>query len=513
MDPQNPNNSFTILIAEDDHALGLLVERTLQRSGFRTHRVHNGREALEYCNIHSPERTFLLLDYELGDMTAEEVILEMEAWGRKFPFIVMTGRGSEKTAVKMMKLGSEDYIVKSQDALELLVPVLSQALERIQIKQALDSAQCMLHKTHHAIMAAANGVMISDLSVPDYPIVNYNSAFEEISGYRCGPNPTLHQWLDSYEANQPGLQDIRQAIQDRRSVQVHLKGSAKPVQHHEISLSFIHESSRQENVCIGILTDNTQKYLSDQHIRQLRQQLEQTQRLAITGQIAKELAHEIGQPLTLISSKIQFMANGNEPDNQDLLSILKHIDRITHLLIRFSRNEGAILSPSYISVPSAIQSIVDLCPFSEKVSIRVDVPDNLPKIFVDKAKIIQILLNLTVNAIEACGQTGGEVLISSRIVSDSETQTDYIAISVTDSGPGMDGEILDKIFEPFYSTKSSSHDRGLGLPICQMIASQHHGRIEVHSHPGQGACFTLMLPLEPVAGEQHREQTDHQFNC
>ncbi len=502
MEPEKPNNSFTILIAEDDHALGLLVERTLQRAEFRTHRVHNGREALDYCSTHSPDQTFLLLDYELGDMTAEQIVLEIQAQDRKFPFIVMTGRGSEKTAVKMMKLGAEDYIVKSPDALELLVPVLSQALEHIHIKQALDSAQRMLHKTYHAIMAADNGVIIADMADPEMPIVYCNTAFEEISGYTCDSKPTLIKWLDSYEANQPGLQEIRQAIRQHRSTRVQLKRNTRPLQYHEINLNFIQEMPRREKVCIGILTDTTQKYFSDQEIAQLRHQLEQTQRLAITGQIAKELAHEIGHPLTLISSKIQFMANEENGRKQELVSILQHIDRITHLLRRFSRNEGEILSPSYVSIPSMIQSVIDLCPFSEAVSISVDVPEDLPKIYVDKAKIIQVLLNLIINAFEACEQSGGEIELSSRIVANAEKEQDYVAISIKDSGPGIESEALSRIFDPFYSTKSSSPDRGLGLPICQTIASLHQGRIELQTQPGQGTCFTLMLPLEPAVAEQ-----------
>ena len=338
--------TFTVLIAEDDHALGSLVEHTLNRAGFVTHRVPDGRQALDFCRTRSPNNTLLLLDYQLGDLTAKDIILTLKKQSLDFPFIVMTGYGSEEVAVEMMKLGSEDYLVKNDKIFELLIPVLSQVLERKHTKQALEKAQRMLNTTHHAIMAAGNGVVIAEMSRPEYPIIYCNPAFEKITQYRCSSRPTLTEWLNSYDQQKPGLQEIRTAIQNYESVQIQLECSNHSPHHHEVSLSFIQEA--QESICIGIITDTTLKYLNEQKISLLRQQLEQTQRLAIAGQISKELAHEVGQPLTHISSKIQFMASKNAADSDNFSVILKHIDRISDLLRSFASDETESFAPTMV---------------------------------------------------------------------------------------------------------------------------------------------------------------------
>ena len=149
-----------------------------------------------------------------------------------------------------------------------------------------------------------------------------------------------------------------------------------------------------------------------------------------------------------------------------------------------------------------MKSILELCPCDSGISISTDIPEGLPEFRVDKAKIIQVLLNLLTNAMEACKPTGN-IHFSCEIRTVPEKEEHYVAISVKDNGRGIEPENLQKIFDPFFSTKSKSRDRGLGLPICQNIAHLHQGWIEVESQPGQGACFSLMLPLEPVTIGNH----------
>ncbi len=494
--------SFTILIAEDDYALGVLVERMLNRAGFITQRLCNGAETLQFCKDQSPENTFLLLDYNLGDMTAEEIVTELKTQGHHFPFIVMTGYGSEKVAVEMMKLGAEDYIIKNDQAVELLVQTLSQAIERLHTEQILSRTQQALETAHQAITAADNGIVIAQMNAVNYPIIYYNPAFETMTGYPCSNGPTLAGWLQSYgQQEQTGLQEFQTAIVERKPVRLQLRREMLDTSHwHQVNLSFIQKTPGQE-ILIGVLADTTKDRLSDQEIGDLREQLDQTQRLAIAGQIAKELAHEVGHPLTLISSKIQFMIAKDSPEKESLSFILQHIDRITNLLRRFSSDSSEMLSPAFVSIDSVIQSVLHLCPHREEISISTESPEDLPDVCIDKAKITQVLLNLLINAMEACRQ-GGRIVLSSDIKTHPDNHKQYVAVSIQDSGCGIAPEHLQKIFEPFYSTKSTSRNRGLGLPICQNIAHQHEGWIEVESTVNEGTRFTLMLPLEPVGAAQ-----------
>ena len=267
---------------------------------------------------------------------------------------------------------------------------------------------------------------------------------------------------------------------------------------HKVNLCFTQETPQQQGTFIAIVTDTTQEQLSDRQFRQLRRQLEQTQHLAIAGQIANELAHEIGQPLTHISSIIQSLVSKNKMGSKDFSTLLEHIDRITNLLRSFSSDESETCLPTKVSIASIFESVLQLCPDDNGICISADIPEEMPEITADRAKIIQILLNLTTNAMEACKQKG-TIRLSSGVQTLPKTGEQYAAISVKDSGCGIEPENLPKIFDTFFSTKSKSRSRGLGLSICQSIAYQHRGWIDVQSQPGQGACFTLMLPLEPVA--------------
>ena len=494
--------SFTIVIAEDNHAMGVLVERMLKRSSFVTHRTGSGAETLDYCRTQPPETTFLLLDYNLGDMTAKDIVLQFQQQGQHFPFIVMTGYGSEKVAVDMMKLGAEDYIIKNEQAVELLVRTLTQAIERRHTQLALVKTQQALETAHQAITAAENGIMIVQMDNLDQPIIYYNPAFEHITGYQSGPAYTLTGWLTSYhQQDQPGLSVFHEPLQTRSARHFQLRRDDAPHPHwHDVSVSFS-EQPADHPILIAIVTDTTQNYLNEQENRRLRERLEQTQRLAVAGQIARELAHEVGHPLTLISSKIQFMIARHSPETDSLSIILQHIDRITNLLRRFASDSSETLVLANCSIESIIESVLSLCPPRDDISIAVEIDDNLPNIMADKAKITQVLLNLLVNAFEAC-KNGGRIILSAWIKMNADDHKPYAAISIQDSGCGIAPEHRSKIFDPFFSTKSTSPNRGLGLPICQTIAKRHQGWIDVQSKLNNGTRFTLMLPLTPAASAQ-----------
>jgi PAS domain S-box-containing protein len=497
-------NIFTVLVAEDDRELGILVERKLSRAGFKTLRSFNGQETLRLCSDHQDDRLFVMMDYQLGDMTAQEVVTELRNRGHEKPFIVTTGFGSEQVAVEMMKLGAEDYLVKNSQYLELIVPVLSQVLEKKSTEMALSRTQNALLAAHQAIMAAENGIVIADTSSQDCPIVYYNPAFISITGYQCAHEATLAAWLASYgEQHQHALDELREALKSRESKNVHLKRqSGQTPSWHEVSLSFIPELQENQGAFIAIFTDTTQRFHNEKQITDLRGQLEQAQRLAITGQIARELAHEIGHPITLISSKIQFMLAKEKTEPKDLSTILQHIDRITNLLRRFSSGSAdQILNPMPVAVGTLIESVLELCPESESIQISIHQEENIPTLIADKSKIIQVLLNLLTNALEACREKGTiDFIMEQRSYPDKKMP--FVAISVKDSGCGISEVDQKKIFEPFFSTKTGSNNSGLGLPICQTIANLHQGWMEVDSQVNQGTCMTIVLPLEPVEARQ-----------
>lgn len=492
------NDSFTILIAEDNAGLGVLIQRKLTNAGFSAENTHSGSEVLEKCSMLSDEKALLLLDYQLGDMTAQDVIIELKKQSRQFTFVVMTGFGDQQVAVDMMKLGADDYLIKNDQFLELLVPVISQTLDRKRIQLSLAQTQKALDAAHHAIMATESGIVIAEVHETDCPIVYYNPAFELITGYHCSSQPTLQDWINSYDIqDQIELEKLRQTLQEHNSIRVQLfQNHRDSLNRHEVSLTFIQKPSQVEGTFIGLITDTTEKHQNEKQIHRMREELEQAQRRAIAGEITKELAHEIGHPLTQISSNIQFMMAREDGDQNSLSQVLQQIDRISNLLRRYSSRNVEHLSREFVSVNTLIQSLLSVCPCHEDISIIVDVPDDMPEIFADKAQVVQVLINLLTNAVEACNNDG-MVIFSANTQIKEDSRKHYAAISVTNTGPSISPENISKVFEPFFSTKSNTQNRGLGLSISRNIALRHEGWIEVNCVP-TGTCFTLMLPLEPV---------------
>lgn len=138
-------DDFLILIIEDDKNLAYLIQKKLKRIGYKTEIIYTGREALEFINKKTP--SLLLMDYRLIDMSGKEVISALIERGIKIPFIIMTGFGDEKIAVEMMKLGSVDYLVKDQNFLEILIPVVEKVKGQITLGQKLTETEETLRQS------------------------------------------------------------------------------------------------------------------------------------------------------------------------------------------------------------------------------------------------------------------------------------------------------------------------------------------------------------------------------
>jgi two-component system, NtrC family, sensor kinase len=178
---------------------------------------------------------------------------------------------------------------------------------------------------------------------------------------------------------------------------------------------------------------------------------------------------------------------------------LRRIQQIVKELRDFARLDEGDLKET--DVNAGISSAIHLLRSeAEKRQITLDEAlSPLPGVICYPAEINQLVLNLVTNAIEVC-PAGGKVTVQTC------SGPDGVEIHVSDTGPGIDRAIRDKIFDPFFTTKPVGAGRGLGLSISHGIVSEHGGRIEVNSAPGQGAHFTVHLPLKPplVAGARRK---------
>jgi signal transduction histidine kinase/putative methionine-R-sulfoxide reductase with GAF domain len=229
-------------------------------------------------------------------------------------------------------------------------------------------------------------------------------------------------------------------------------------------------------------------------LKKTEAQLIRSEKLAALGQLAAGIAHEIRNPLTSINILIHSLTE-NLPAKiscrEDLKVIEEEILRINEIVdqfLRFARPASPLFEKTDL-LPIFEEILQLLRPQMERGKITVKKEfESLPLITVDKEQIKQVILNLLMNAIQAM-PAGGELGIKGRFSKDGY----WVELAIQDSGLGIPPEDMDKLFDPFFSTKEGGI--GLGLSIAHRIIDQHHGKIEVESHPGNGTLFTISLPV------------------
>ena len=240
------------------------------------------------------------------------------------------------------------------------------------------------------------------------------------------------------------------------------------------------------------MEEKIQKTTAD--LRKTEAQLIRSDKLAALGQLAAGIAHEIRNPLTsiniLIHSLTENFPSGNS-SMEDLKVIEEEINRINEIVdqfLRFAKPAPPLLGKA--EVLSIFEETLQLLrPQIEKQRILVHKEfQPLPRILMDRKQMKQAILNLLLNAVQAMPK-GGHLALKGHIPEEDR----WVQLSIQDSGVGIPGQDIDKLFDPFFSTKEGG--MGLGLSIAHRIIDQHDGKIEVESAPGKGTLFTVWLPI------------------
>jgi two-component system cell cycle sensor histidine kinase/response regulator CckA len=244
--------------------------------------------------------------------------------------------------------------------------------------------------------------------------------------------------------------------------------------------------------------------------RALEQQLEQAQRLQSVGQLAGGIAHDFNNLLTaIIASADELLASEGTETNPELAQIRASAQRgaaLVRQLLAFGGRQ--ILRPRLVALSQAVEDAAGLIGRLLGKDIHLDLALEQPSrlVRVDQTQLDQVLLNLAVNARDAM-KPGGTLTIATghRMVLEPVTEGPehippgrYATLSVSDTGAGIPPDVLPRIFEPFFTTKKTTGGTGLGLATVLGIVRQSGGYLTVRSAPGQGTCFTILLPR--VAG-------------
>lgn len=241
------------------------------------------------------------------------------------------------------------------------------------------------------------------------------------------------------------------------------------------------------------------------NIRELEDAVRHVDRLSTLGTLAAGLAHEIKNPLGGIRGAAQLLERElpSESELKDYTSIiLKEVGRVNRIVEELlSLSSPRKLELTHVNLHQVLGDIVMLqksISRTKSVVFQQNFDLSIPPVLVDGALLTQLFLNLVNNAVEAI-VSDGIIRMTTRVVSDysmtkkGERMSRMVAIEIGDNGPGMSREQIEKIFTPFFTTKTKG--TGLGLAICHKIISEHRGMIKVDSEPGKGTTFTVLLPM------------------
>ncbi len=520
-----------ILIMEDDAGQARLAQQILQCAGYEVEVAHDGESGLSMFQTHSFD--VLIVDHQMPEKDGIEVLHMLVAWNALSPTIMVTGNGDEAVAVEAMKLGVGDYIVKDVDGnyLTLLPAVIERLLDQQRLVEEKQQAETALHlalqeleervaartadlqqtneqlraeiaertrveealrqseaRNRSIVETAIDGIITID---EQGTIESFNSTAERIFGYGAAdvigqniailmPSPDREQhdtYLERY------LQTGERKIIGigREVVGLRQDGTTFPM---DLAVGETHVGDRR--MFTGIVRNITDR-------KQAAQEMQRADRLALVGQLASGLAHEIGTPLNVIAGNAELLRmdlQTQQVDTDILDTIVRQTDRITGLvqqLLTFARSKNNVMGPFALREPlfHALR-LLEARLNHEGITTSIDVPDTLPALWGAADQVEQVFLNVLVNAWHAMPD-GGEVTIRAHEFGDAR-----VRITFCDTGIGMTAEAIDKAFDPFFSTKGEQ-GTGLGLAICKQIIDHHRGHLSLESTPGAGTMIIIDL--------------------
>ncbi len=514
-----------VLIVDDEELIRLNLRALLEDLGYRVAEAADGRQGLDAFDRERPG--LVLADLKMPMMDGLSMIAALREKSPETPVIVISGAGTVREAVDSLRLGAWDYVVKPVPDAEGLDITIRRALEKARLvrenrlyREHLEKTAEELRRSEERYALALEGAndVIWDVNLATGEMY-HSERITSILGYEEHEIPsTIHAQEWRYWTHPDDYQRVMEARDSYLRGRVPIFEVEFRLRHKDGGYRWIacrgacvRDPQGRPYRMAGSLTDITER-------KALEQQLLQSQKLEAIGVLAGGVAHEFNNLLTAICGYGQMLRESIPPDDElsreGVGSILKAAERAAELttsLLAFSRKQ--ITNPEPVQLDAIISRVGELIQgiLGDDIEFRMTSTDADLLVKADVGQMEQVLTNLAANARDAMPH-GGRLLITTRkevVGEGSETLHDlaapgeYAVISVSDTGTGIDKD-LEKIFEPFYSTKGVGEGTGLGLSIVYGIIKQHNGSITVGSEPGKGTTFTIYLPL--IAGHVREEK-------
>jgi len=411
----------------------------------------------------------------------------------------------------MLIISAPRRMARQTDAHRLCAEIggdLGFALYRIRMEASQRKAQTEHARLIAAIEQVGEAVVVTD---PEGTIGYVNPAFESITGYSrtdaIGRNPRL---LKSGEQDDAFYQNLWLTITSGRTWHGRMVNKRKDgtLYTEEATISPVRDISDRIVNYVAVKRDITEQLRVSKEKDGLKEQLWQAQKLESMGRLAGGVAHDFNNMLTVILGYGEGILSQLPPgdplrdDANEIVAAAKRSAALTRQLLAFSRRQR--LQPKVLNPNDLLTDLEKMLRrlIGEDIDIVLALADDLALVSVDPGQFDQIIINLAVNARDAM-PAGGKLTIETTNIDIDELYAhshadivpgQYVVISVTDSGYGLDKETLSHVFDPFFTTKKKEEGTGLGLSIVYGIVKQSGGDIWVYSEPGLGTTVKIYLP-------------------
>jgi len=466
-----------ILVVEDDEDDYLIIRaciEDIQEREFIIDWCYKYDEALDHF-AHARYDIYFL-DYLLGEKTGMELLSEAMELDCEEPIVLLTGIGRRELDIEAMNMGAVDYLIKSEINTEKLERCIRYSLERSAYIRALKANErkfrSIFERSKDAVFLADDKLVFQDVNSATCELFEYDKAeLLKLSLYSLLARRDAVTQLEEKFRRTGEVQDVEVELLTRRRERRNCILS--------ISRQF---HSNGDAYIQGIIHDFT-------NLKRIERATFQIENLRSTATLLRTLAHEVRNPLTNINLSVeQLKPEINGEDAGIYLDIITRncgrIDGLISELLDLSR-------PVEISlVKLSLQSVVDstLAVASDRIALKgiqldLSYPEGLVLIMADAAKLKIALLNIIINAIEAVPKDTGKITIT---IKDDPA---HYKLLINDNGYGIPEENLNRIFEPYFTSKNDGF--GLGLAATWNILQSHRATIEVNSQVGEGTGFTL----------------------
>lgn len=527
-----------ILIVDDKEDNIYLLESLLSGNGFEVARAKNGISAMEVLGEN--ECDLIISDILMPGMDGFEFCRRVKRDDKlkSIPFIFYTATYTDKKDEELaLSLGAVRFIIKPEkpdvflgivkDILENFKTVsvdsqMTQVGDETEIyklynerlikkleKKMLELEKEKFERTEvekenkmlvQAIKSIGECVSIADandniLFVNEAFQKTYGYTSEEIIGNSFSMFRSVHTPMEQFEEI---YNETLKGGWKGEILQMKKDGTEFPVL---LSTSVVLDQLGKPIALIGVANDITDR-------KKLEDQFRQSQKMEAVGRLAGGVAHDFNNMLTVINGYAELLKmrlDEKDPLYKFINDISKAGDRaemITRQLLAFSRKQ--VLSPVILDITKTIKELDKMLNrlIQEDIELKTHLDPNTGKIKADPGQIEQVILNLAINARDAM-PNGGKLSIETKTVQFNEPFTwekseilpgEYVLIAIQDSGEGMSKEIVEHIYEPFFTTKKEGKGTGLGLSTVYGIVKQSGGFINVYSEPGIGSTFKIYFP-------------------